>query len=349
MSTIPIIDLDIHPYASPAHPLDPFVPAEFREAVAQGMSSAPGQGYSNPFGVIRRDAECKDPHATARDHLDKHNIAYGVLQSPGMGVSLIHNIDVGSAMARAWNDWQLEFMAGDDRFLGSIAVNMNDPEKAVAEIHRMAKHPRMKQVLVCGESCHLYGHRSYYPIYQACHDLNIPFAMHPGREGAIKPSTPIGCPASYFEWHTVIPLTYQAHLVSMVAEGIFERFPRLKVIFTEAGIAWLTGVIWRMDKNFKALRSTVPWLRRMPSEYIFDHVRFTTQPMEEPENPQHLLQLFEMIQAEKTVLFSSDFPHWDFDDPNRAFPRGISEALKKRILYESAAELMGLPPLAEKQ
>jgi predicted TIM-barrel fold metal-dependent hydrolase len=345
--TIPIIDMDIHPYASQAHPLDPFVPADFREAVKQGMSSAPGHGYSNPFGVNRRDAACEDPQAVARDHLDRHNIVYGVLQSPGMGISLTHNIDVGSALGRAWNDWQAEtFLAADPRYIGSISVNMNDPQAAAAEIHRAAKHPRMRQVLVCGASCHLYGHRSYYPVYQACHDLDIPFALHPGREGSISPATPIGNPASYLEWHTLIPLTFQAHLVSMVAEGIFERFPRLKLILTEGGVSWLLNVMWRMDKNFKALRSTVPWLRRTPSEYILEHVRLTTQPTEEPDNDQYLLQLFDMIHAEKTLMFSSDFPHWDFDDPARAFPRKMSDDLRRRIFYDTAAEVLHLPPLA---
>jgi predicted TIM-barrel fold metal-dependent hydrolase len=133
----------------------------------------------------------------------------------------------------------------------------------------------------------------------------------------------------------------------MVCEGVFEKFPGLKLVLVEGGIAWLAHTMWRLDKNFKALRSTTPWLKRAPSEYIVENVRLTTQPLEEPDNPDHLLQLFEMISAHKTVCFASDFPHWDFDDPRRVFPKKMSDDLRRRLFYENAAELYGLPSLEE--
>jgi predicted TIM-barrel fold metal-dependent hydrolase len=346
---IPLIDCDIHPGAS-KHPIEPFIPAAFREAMKQAMGGQPGQGYANPFGVIRRDAKCDDPHDVVRDHFDRYGIAYGVLQPPGLAASVTHNIDVGTAKARAWNDWQAEiWLAADKRYLGSVCVNMNDPEGAAQEIRRMGSHPQMVQVIVSGEARDLYGHRRYFPIYEACQEMGLAFALHPGNEGSYNSATPIGRPSSYFEWHTVIPLTFQAHLVSMVTEGVFEKYSGLKLVLVEGGIAWLAHTMWRMDKNFKALRSTTPWLHRLPSEYVYDHVRLTTQPLEEPDNPEHLLQMFNMVHAERTVCFASDFPHWDFDDPRRVFPRAMSEKLKRRVFYENAAEIYGLPPLAQAQ
>ncbi len=67
----------------------------------------------------------------------------------------------------------------------------------------------------------------------------------------------------------------------------------LKLVLVEAGVAWLTGFLWRLDQAWKALRSEVPWVRRRPSAYVLDHVRITTQPLEEPENPRNLLQLLD--------------------------------------------------------
>ncbi len=259
-------------------------------------------------------------------------------------MSLIHAIDVANALARACNDWLIEtYLNHDPRFLGSVCLNLADPPAAAAEIRRVGGHPQMVQALACGEAVHLFGHRAYDPIYEACCELGLVFAVHPGTEGALNSSTPVGRPASYFEWHNSLPLTFQAHLGSLVAEGAFEKFPGLRVLLVEGGVSWLAPLLWRMDKNFKALRSTLPWLRESPSDYVLRHCRLTTQPIEEPSHPEFLGQLYTMLQAERTVCFSTDFPHWDFDDPRRAFPSRLPAALKDRILHDNAAKLYRLP------
>ena len=340
----PCIDCDIHPLASTACPIEPLVPEHLREAVRIGLGSSPITGLHNPFGVVRRDASCTDPQAVARDHLDRYDLAYGVLQPPGMDASLTYQIDVGNGLARAWNDWQIEYwLAADRRFLGSICINVNDPPAAIAEIRRVAEHPQMVQLNICGESRDLYGHRRYWPIYEAANDLELPICIHPGREGSYISATPVGRPSSYFEWHTIIPITFQAHLVNLVLEGVFEKFRKLHVVLCEGGVSWLAHTVWRMDKNFKALRSLTPWLKRPPSEYVFEHVKLTTQPLEEPARQEHLLQVFDMIQAGRTLMLATDFPHWDFDDPRVALPAKLDRAIRRRITYDTAAELYGLP------
>jgi predicted TIM-barrel fold metal-dependent hydrolase len=136
-----------------------------------------------------------------------------------------------------------------------------------------------------------------------------------------------------------------AHVNSLVCEGVFEKFPKLKFVAIEGGISWLPHLMWRMDKNFKALRSTVPWLKRRPSEYIREHVYLTSQPIEEPDDPKHLVQIFEMIGADKRVMFSTDYPHWDFDNPMMALPP-MPKEMKRRVMGENAQELYNLPQLA---
>jgi predicted TIM-barrel fold metal-dependent hydrolase len=348
VSEYPIIDVDIHPGESKLTPLEPHIPRYALEAVKTGMGAQPSNGYVNPFGVTRRDARCSLPDQTAADHLDKHNIAYAVIQPPGMTVSITNQIDVGSALAIAWNDWQIEnWLKADERYLGSVCVNMRDPEAAIAEIRRCGPHKQMVQLCIIGESDDLYGHRRYHPIYEAAVEQGLAITIHPGREGCLNSATPVGRVSNYFQWHTLIPLTYQAHLVSLVTEGVFEKFPSLKFILCEGGVAWLAHTMWRMEKNFKSLRASVPWLKRMPSEYIFDNIRLTSQPLEEPFDSDHLPQLFDMINAKRTLCFATDFPHWDFDDPNRAIPKSIDPALRRRIMYDNAAETFGLPTLEE--
>lgn len=150
----------------------------------------------------------------------------------------------------------------------------------------------------------------YEPIMAACEEENLVFAMHPGAEGTVSPSTPVGRPRSYCEWHTGISLTFQAQIMNLVFEGVF-----------------------------KALRSTLPWLKRLPSKYVLDHVRLTTQPLEEVGGAAELRKLFDLLHAKRTLCYSSDYPHWDFDDPYRAFPRGLGESMERRIFAENAREL----------
>jgi len=123
-----------------------------------------------------------------------------------------------------------------------------------------------------------------------------------------------------------------------VCEGVFEQFPELRFVALEGGLAWIPAVLWRLDKNWKALRSTVPWVKRLPSEIILEHVFFSSQPIEEPEKKEHLLNLFEIIRAEKTLMFSSDYPHWDNDSPDHSFPN-LPDSMKQRIFFDNAYEL----------
>jgi predicted TIM-barrel fold metal-dependent hydrolase len=147
-------------------------------------------------------------------------------------------------------------------------------------------------------------------------------------------------PTYYVEWHTGLSQVFQANLISLVCHGVFERFPTLKVVMTEGGFAWLPDVLWRLDKNVKGLREQVPWIRRLPSEYVFDHVRFTSQPFVEPRRREHLHVLCDITQAGRTLMFSSDYPHWDFDDPMNAL-NAIPEAIRQRVRSGNAMDTYG--------
>jgi predicted TIM-barrel fold metal-dependent hydrolase len=275
--------------------------------------------------------------------MDKFGITYGVLQSPGMYIGIINQVDVAVGLARAWNDWMVaEYLDRDPRLLGSLSITLQDVPAALREIDRLGPHPQMVQVLVCSQGPYAFGHRTYHPVYEACQRHNLVFGLHPGREGAQTSSFPVGRPSCYFEWHTSLPLTYQGHAISLLGSGVFEKYPGFRVMLTEGGFGWLPSLLWRMDKNWKALRNTVPWLRQPPSAYAFEHIRLTTQPMEEPPDPRQLAALFEMIQAERTLCFSSDFPHWDFDDPRNFLPASIPEETREAIFHRTAADLFGL-------
>ena len=144
------------------------------------------------------------------------------------------------------------------------------------------------------------------------------------------------------EFHTTEALAAMAHIASFVCEGVFQKFPALKVAIIEGGMAWLPALMWRLDKDWRGCRMEVPWLTESPSKLIRRHIRLTTQPIEEPENPKHLLETINHMGSDTMLLFATDYPHWDFDAPDRAVPSVIKGELREKIMWKNAAELYEL-------
>lgn len=134
-----------------------------------------------------------------------------------------------------------------------------------------------------------------------------------------------------------------SRLISSVSsrKAFLSASDTLKVVLAEGGFAWIVPLLWRFDNHYKEMRMEVPWMTRRPLDYLADHVRITTQPAESPDNPKHLLQLLEMVNAVDFLIYSSDYPHFDFDSPRRALPK-LSDEWHRRIFFENAAELYGL-------
>ena len=348
----PIIDTDIHPVADPRR-VQEFLPEPWRTRYAGGNRGPGHLGYWNPNGVMRSDAVAPDgsriegrPDNLARYFFDEYGIEYGVFNPAGtLGLGLSPEPDYAAAVLSAINDvFVQDWLPADSRFRSSIVVSPGDPELAAREIHRLGDHPGMVQVLMPSGARFPYGQRFFHPIYAAAVEHDLPVAIHPGTEGVgvSGPPTAAGYPSSYFEWHTGLLGSYIAHLVSLVTEGVFIKFPTLKFVLIEGGVFWLPSVLWRLDKNWKALRQTTPWLDRPPSRIVSEHVLVTTQPLEEPDRPEHFKMMLEMFDARRMLMFSTDFPHWDGDTPDfaaRAFPSD----LRPRVMSETARELYRLP------
>ncbi|MBO7743382.1 amidohydrolase [Paenibacillus sp. MWE-103] len=343
-----IIDCDVHPYPRNAEEIRSYMKQPWRERYNGG-----GRGfYGNPVHGDRLDARPpqggpsgSDPELLRKQLIDEYGHAYAILM-PRAFCNLHPDPDFGNAIAAAYNDWLadtwLSKYNADGVFKGSITVNTQDPQAAAREIERWAGHPHFVQVMTDSGARAPFGQRQFYPIYEACEKFGLPFAIHPGTDGmGINVQPTPGYPTHYIEWHTCLSLGFQAHLVSFLTEGVFERFPGFKIVLVEGGVSWLAPLMWRLDAEYKALRYEVPWLKRKPSEYLRDHVRITSQPLERPDNDAHLLQIFEMMDAEHILMFSSDYPHWDFDSPTRAFPK-LPEPLRRRIFFDNAHELYKL-------
>src|SRR5690606_33187078 len=138
--------------------------------------------------------------------------------------------------------------------------------------------------------------------------------------------TGAGFASYYFEDHSGYAQGFHSQAISMVAEGVFERFPDLTVGWLEGGLSWVAPLAWRMDRAWKELRDEVPTLQRLPSDYMREHFWFTTQPIEEPPQDEWLVQAYNQMGYGDRLLFSTDYPHWDFDAPNAVFPAAVPES-----------------------
>ena len=164
------------------------------------------------------------------------------------------------------------------------------------------------------------------------HGLSI--GLHVGGTFASAPSAG-GWPQFYIEEHHSLVHTMQNQVASLILEGVFEAFPKLKVVMIEGGVAWVPTLGWRLDAHWAKMRDEVPQVKRPPSEYMRTNIWYATQPVEEPEQPDDLRQVFEWIGWDRMV-YSSDYPHWDFDDPHLAFRFQMTED-EKRMLYRDNA------------
>lgn len=84
-------------------------------------------------------------------------------------------------------------------------------------------------------------------------------------------------------------------------------------------------------------------MKRLPSAYIRDHIKLGTQPVEEPDHVDQLIQIFNMIDADHTVMYASDYPHFDFDPP-QVLPKKLGDSTLQRILHDNACDFFALPP-----
>ena len=353
-SALRAIDCDLHHAFSDWTVLRPYIDPGLRHRVAgaggRGLARHGFRSMADPFGsapVPETGPPNVDP-VFVQKVLEDRGIDRAILTGSVFSLGVQPNMDLAAAYARAINDWTLErWLLPNNFFKGSILIAQQDAGQAAKEIDRLGSNPAFVQVLMCSASEAPFGRRAFHPIFEACVRNGLPLALHIGGEGAgvSAPSTAVGHPNTYLEWYSALPQSYMAHLMSLVTEGVFEKYPELRIVLCEGGIGWVPHVTWRLEKNFKAVRAETPWLRFLPSEYIRRHFWFTSYPLEEFPGDGGLSKICKMMGADQRVLFSSNFPDWEYGDPFEMVA-SISENVRRRIMVENAIDLYGQRLLA---
>lgn len=346
-----LIDTDIHVYPKSEDEVREYLAEPWRSR-SFGPSGRPA--YNAPGGN-RLDSMPPNggPPGSDPDFLWKQVFAaprvevhYGVLIEIQRGFQL--DARRNTAYRSAVNEWMAATWLGKynahGRYKGSISVAPNDPKGAAAEIEKWAGHPHFVQVVMppwVGNEP--FGHPMYDPIWEAASRHNLPVGTHVNSAGPFSWVTPVGFARYWSENHAVrYPLTYAAHLTSLICDGVFERFDKLRFVFIEGGFHWAAPVIERILATAKYLGSELN-VRNLPTrELIYEHLRFTSQPHEDAPTSAELIRSLEVSDASRMLMFSSDYPHWDGDDPWRTLPR-LSPELEERIYLKNASELYRLP------
>ena len=348
-----IIDVDIHPKSS-ASDLRPFLSSRWRTYL-QTFGARQRQGFQTGFAypksqpqAARRDSwppggglPASDLDFMKAQFLDAYPIEFAVMNPLSPTGQGDQNEEFGAAMATAANEFQIEgWHRRDPRLLASVVVSYEDGEASRAEIKRRSGDRRFVQVLMRSRTSEAMGKKRYWPIYEAAVDAGLPVGVHVfGTSG--RPASNTGWPSFYIEDMIEHAVCCQAQVTSLIVEGVFERYRDLKIVLIEGGFGWLPSLGWRLDKIWSRLKDEVPHLKMAPSEYIRRHIWVSTQPMEETEDPRQTLDLMRWVGFDR-IMFASDYPHWDFDDPFYALPAGLDGATRRRILSENARSLYGL-------
>ena len=333
------IDCDVHPRVPNINTLRRYMDSYWSETVeVRGVESFETIAYPRSAPLTARPdwkaaRADEDVARTSGALLDRYNFGHAILNCL-YAVQMIRDEHMAAAFARAVNDWvRNEWLDRDPRLRASIVVPYQSIDKAVAEVERCAVDRRFVQALFIAGTEEPLGKSRFWPIYAACERLGLTIGIHAG-SSYHHAVTGSGWPTYWSEDYAATSLAMHAQVGSLVAEGVFVKYPGLKAVLIESGVTWLAPYLWRLSKFWRGVRLEVPWIDRLPSEIVRDHIRLTTAPFDAPDEPEMLARIIDQLPSEDMLLFASDFPHWQHDG-DAMLPNGLDPALRKKILIDN--------------
>jgi uncharacterized protein len=262
-----------------------------------------------------------------------------VFPQPILEIGLHPNPEMATELIMAYNRWFTErILAVEPRVKSMLALPFSHPEMCLRAIREFAEKPGVVGFLITSQRQEGVFNNAYMPVYRELEERGLPLGFHAGPDYAIGKQV-----NRFVSVHALSFVTCNmVHLTNWIMNGLPERFPKLKTVWIESGLAWLPFMMQRLDNEYLMRQSDAPLLKRLPSEYM-QEMYYTSQPMERT-NMRLLEATMEAIHAEMQLLYSSDWPHWDFDVPARiADLPFLSERAKRGILGDNARRLFRLP------
>lgn len=351
MTDMIAIDADGHVHESEEY-YDSYLDAAYRDRVSIGLDENQNRrfffdGQAHP--PFPKSISIRKPMTPENrlKVLDKERIRTAVLFPSGvMTAPYAADTDLAQAMIRAYNDWMRDFCAtAPGRLAYAAPLAIQNPDWAAAEARRAVDMGAVAVTIrpnpVLGRTL---DNPVYDPLYQAVQELDVPLIIH---ETTGDPNTAGGDrygmmnTESYVFNHIIShPFEQMFAAMSLVAGGVLERFPRLRVGFFEAGCSWVPYWLARLDDHFAhaKLGPDLP-IKMKPSEY------FERQCIVSCDPGDHTTPLAVQALGAHKILFATDYPH--FDSGAGAVGEflevgGISEAQQRAILWDNAVAFYGL-------
>ena len=314
------------------------------------LNTQPGTLYQHVYGRIPHQAvlaEAVDGSEShrftelARRSMDAMGIDYQVVFPTPMLVLGMHpQEEIEAAVGRAYNRWLIErILPEDERIKGLLYLPFNSPQAAMDIVRDFAGAKGVIGFTITCTRNKPVHHNQYMKLYAMIEETGKPLAFHSGFHWGDPSFLQLN---RFISMHAISFVHYSLiHLTNWVINALPERFPKLKLVWVESGLAWIPFIMQRLDHEFMMRVCEAPNLKRLPSEYIRE-MYFTSQPLER-SNMKLLEATFDAMKAGTQLLFASDWPHWDFDPPSSitTIPF-LSEQEKRNILGLNAARLFDL-------
>ena len=362
-----IVDVDSHHYETESfaeiirYIEDPVI-RQLAESASQsgqkGVGMLPGGvGYQDMGGRVTRyplrrmEKTSGDVHrdvTLTKRWMDAMGTDIAVLfPSPMLMLGLHPQVETEVALARAYNRWLTErVLQAEPRIRSMLYLPFNDPEATYRMVEEFAGKKGVVGFMVTAARYRPVHHNDYMKTYALLEERGLPLAFHAAYnwndQSMAMMNRFISVHALGFVFYNMV------HLTNWIVNGLPERFPKLKLLWIESGLAWIPFMMQRLDNEYMMRNSEAPALKRLPSDYMRD-MYFTSQPMEMVENREAIELTFKMIRAESQLLYSSDYPHWDMDLPSTIYDLPfLSETAKRNILGGNALRFFDIEAPARK-
>lgn len=323
-----------------------------RTGAAPGLSNhVPGLRYQDVGGRIRHQQKLNEAIEETGEHRDVTlvrrcmevlGLDYQIL-FPGNMLQLgTHQQPrVEAQLAYAYDRFVVErILPADDRIKTLLYLPLNEPDWCIRIIEEFTGKPGVLGFMVTSVRFKPVHHNAYIPIYRMLEERGLPLAFHAGPNWTDDYMKQLDL---FISMHSIsFVLCSMVHLTNWILHGLPERFPDLKVMWIESGIAWIPFMMQRLDSEYLMRSSEAPLLKKLPSEYMKD-MFFTSQPIE-LTNMALLEAGMKAMNAKTQLLYASDWPHWDFNPPSVIYDLPfLDDKAKRNILGGNAARLFNLP------